>query len=223
MTEPLILAFDTSAACCAAALLSGDRILAERLEPMQKGQAERLFPMLEELLTETGHEWRSLAALGVGIGPGNFTGVRIAVAAARGLTLSLGVPAFGVSAFECVLGAMPASDRILVTLAAPRDMVHVQVFQSGVAVGRPDLVDPTDPPSGMLAGVTHVLGHRGDEIGRRFALSGETTTRPDSAVVIARIAGDRLRRGGLPAPPSPLYVRPADAAPPADPPPIILP
>ena len=49
---PLTLAFDTSAAHCAAALLSGDRVLAARIEPMTKGQAERLLVLCEELLAE---------------------------------------------------------------------------------------------------------------------------------------------------------------------------
>ncbi|HVG47436.1 MAG TPA: tRNA (adenosine(37)-N6)-threonylcarbamoyltransferase complex dimerization subunit type 1 TsaB, partial [Rubellimicrobium sp.] len=54
MAAPLILAFDTSAAHCAAALLSGDRVLTSREEPMATGQAERLMPLLEELLREAG-------------------------------------------------------------------------------------------------------------------------------------------------------------------------
>jgi hypothetical protein len=52
--DSLVLAFDTSAAHCAAALLSGDRLLAERYEPMEKGQAERLMPMLAEMLGPDG-------------------------------------------------------------------------------------------------------------------------------------------------------------------------
>ena len=98
MPDPVVLGFDTSAAHCAAALLRGDAILAHRHEEMGKGQAERLFPLLEDLLSEAGLTWRDLHVIGVGIGPGNFTGIRIAVAAARGLALSLGIPAIGISA-----------------------------------------------------------------------------------------------------------------------------
>ena len=90
MSEPLVLGFDTSAAHCAAALLCADRVVAQHAEDMGRGQAERLFPLLEELLAEGGVTWRDLTALGVGTGPGNFTGIRISVAAARGLALSLG-------------------------------------------------------------------------------------------------------------------------------------
>ena len=92
MRDPLILGFDTSAAHCAAALLCGEQCLAARHEDMTRGQAERLMPLLEDLLAEAGASWRDLARIGVGIGPGNFTGVRIAVSAARGLALSLKIP-----------------------------------------------------------------------------------------------------------------------------------
>ena len=87
MSDPLILAFDTSAAHCAAALLSGDRVLARVAEAMPRGQAERLMGLLHEVLSGSGHDWRDLDAIGVGIGPGNFTGIRISVSAARGLAL----------------------------------------------------------------------------------------------------------------------------------------
>jgi len=78
---PVLLAFDTSAAHCAAAVLAGDAIRVERREPMARGQAERLMPLLEEVLAEAGLGWHDLDALAVGIGPGNFTGIRIAVSA----------------------------------------------------------------------------------------------------------------------------------------------
>ena len=96
--RPRTLAFDTAAAHCAAVLLCGARVAARRHEPMQRGQAERLMPMLEEMLTEADHAWRDLDTIGVCTGPGNFTGCRIGVAAARGLAFGLGVPAIGVPA-----------------------------------------------------------------------------------------------------------------------------
>ena len=86
-SDSYILGFDTSAAHCAAALLRGTQVIDSRLEEMSKGQAERLMPMIEEMLAAQGLAWADLAAIGVGIGPGNFTGVRIAVSAARGLAL----------------------------------------------------------------------------------------------------------------------------------------
>ncbi|OYW58073.1 MAG: tRNA (adenosine(37)-N6)-threonylcarbamoyltransferase complex dimerization subunit type 1 TsaB, partial [Rhodobacterales bacterium 12-65-15] len=97
--ELSLLAFDTSVAHCAAALLLPDRLIL-REEAMEKGQAERLMPLLEEILADGGIGWHDLSALAVGTGPGNFTGVRIAVAAARGLALGLKIPAIGVTLLE---------------------------------------------------------------------------------------------------------------------------
>ena len=83
-----LLAFDTSGPHCAAALLLGDA-LHLRVDDMARGQAEHLMPMLEEMLAEAHMRWRDLDAIGVGVGPGNFTGIRISVSAARGLALSM--------------------------------------------------------------------------------------------------------------------------------------
>ena len=105
MPDAFSLGFDTSAAHCAAALLQGDRLLAQAHEDMARGQAERLFPLLGELLAGAGVDWRDLSVIGCGTGPGNFTGIRISVAAARGLSLSLGVPAVGVTVTEAMAHA----------------------------------------------------------------------------------------------------------------------
>ena len=120
VTRDITLAFDTSAAHCAAAVLLGDRVVT-RVEVMAKGQAERLVPMLEELLAAQGVGWPEISCIAVGVGPGNFTGVRIAVALARGLALGLGVPAIGVTGFEAVGAARTVS------IPAPRGQFYVKV------------------------------------------------------------------------------------------------
>ena len=114
-----VLAFDTSAAHCAAALLSGERVVT-RVEEMSKGQAERLVLMLDEVLAEAGVGWGDIGLVVVGTGPGNFTGIRIAVALARGLSLGLNVPAVGVTGFEAV-GA-----DCVVAIPAPRGQVYLK-------------------------------------------------------------------------------------------------
>ena len=69
---------------------------------MAKGQAERLMPLVDEIFVEAGKTAAELGAIGIGIGPGNFTGLRISVSAARGLALALARPAIGVSVFEAL-------------------------------------------------------------------------------------------------------------------------
>lgn len=201
MTAPLVLGFDTSAAHCAAALLSGDRLLAARAEEMGRGQAERLMPMLEEMLAEAGAGWRDLAALGVGTGPGNFTGIRIAVAAARGLALGLGVPAVGVTGFEA--GACARPRPLAVAIEAPRGMVYLQHF------GATGAEAPEIRPAAETGATGAPLVWLSD------------LPAADLAANIARIARDR-RRDTLPRP-APLYLRPADAAPMREAPPALLP
>ncbi|MFV0332787.1 MAG: tRNA (adenosine(37)-N6)-threonylcarbamoyltransferase complex dimerization subunit type 1 TsaB [Tropicimonas sp.] len=222
-SEPTLLAFDTSAAHCAAALLSGGAIRAERLEPMKRGQAEALMPLLEEMLAARSVGWRDLDAIAVGTGPGNFTGIRIAVSAARGLALALGIPAIGVSMFEVMAFGQP-STPCLISLSAPRGQVYLQRFEGGRATGKPALTDPLAPPPepGLPAGMT-ILGAAAEALGRHFDRPARPAGMSDIPTRIARIAALRLNSGERAERPAPLYVRPADAAPPSDPPPVLLP
>lgn len=197
-SDPLILGFDTSAAHCAAVLLSGDRILASRTETMTRGQAERLMPLLQDLLDDAAVAWCDLAAIGVGIGPGNFTGIRIAVSAARGLALGLGIPAVGVSG--CEARTALAGKDCQPAIPAPRDMVYL--------CGDGDLPELLD---------RHEAAGRAAQIG--LTLWDEPC--PDGlAVAIARLAQERWP--DTHSPPAPVYIRPADAAPPSEAPPVLL-
>ncbi len=196
--EPHILAFDTSAAHCAAALLSGGRVLASRDEQMATGQAERLLPLLEEVLAEGGIGWRDLTALAVGTGPGNFTGVRIAVAAARGLALGLGIPAIGVTRLEALAHGLPRP--VTVVEDARRGEAYVQAFDGGAA---------------RLMPMAQALALPGSRVGQ-----GGLAPAMPLAEAIAQVAAARTPPHPRPAP---FYLRGADASPPADPPPVILP
>ncbi|MCE8544856.1 tRNA (adenosine(37)-N6)-threonylcarbamoyltransferase complex dimerization subunit type 1 TsaB [Ruegeria pomeroyi] len=192
-SDPVILAFDTSAAHCAAALLVGDRIVAATAEEMTRGQAERLMPLLEEMLREAGLGWRDLDAIGVGIGPGNFTGIRISVSAARGLALGLGIPAVGVDGFEA--RAPLTLSRVLPAIPAPRDQVYLM-------------------PEG---GTAQLMPRQEAEA---FGLLQTEYAPNQLAEAIARTTATRWR--DTTTPPAPLYVRPADAAPSRDRPPVLL-
>ncbi len=210
---PLILGFDTSAAQCAAALVSGDQTLARQDEAMARGQAELLLPMLEAVLAAGGATWRDLAAVAVCTGPGNFTGLRLSVAAARGLALGLGIPAIGITRFETL--AHGTVGPALVMIAAPLDRLHVQLMRDGAADSEPQLVtvDAISAPPGAL-----VIGDGAEAVAARLGLHALPGSVPDPAFV-ARIASGRLDHSGRPAP---LYLREADAAPASEPPPRIL-
>ena len=96
--------------------------------------------MLEEVLAAGGVGWDALDAIAVCTGPGNFTGVRIAVAAARGLALALGVPAVGVTRFEAL--AEGRRGPALVLLEDRGGGVFAQLMADGAAAGAPFRADP---------------------------------------------------------------------------------
>ena len=236
--KPRILAFDTSGPHCAAALIIDGRIVQSRFEEMTRGQAERLMPMLEEVLQAEGAVWEELDAIGVGIGPGNFTGIRISVSAARGLALALGIPAIGVSAFEIARGpaSQAAPEYQIVTQTGLRDTVFLQHFQAGRPSGEPYAlasghhdwmqIDLEIPPKG-----TELLGPFAENLMLAFGMGApglypfntSDIDWPRAPEVIGRVALEKLTSGQHIEAPKPLYIRPADAAPACDPPPVILP
>ncbi|MBF9058352.1 tRNA (adenosine(37)-N6)-threonylcarbamoyltransferase complex dimerization subunit type 1 TsaB [Rhodobacterales bacterium HKCCSP123] len=202
-SEPLILAFDTSAAHCAAALLSGDRVLAAAHEDMGKGQAERLMPLIAEVVAAGGATLSDLDAIGVGVGPGNFTGIRISVSAARGLALALGIPAVGVGTLEARAEGLPRP--LTVIDDARRGEVYAQAFDDAEPEG-PMLLDAGE--IGLVLSTDAVTGTAAE------AVPGSAVLPPalPLAEAIARIAARRYHDPTLPRP-APLYIRAADAAP----------
>lgn len=197
------LAFDCSQPHCAIAFLEGDA-LSTAIEPMAKGQAERLLPLVSCGLAERSWSWEDITAIGVGIGPGNFTGTRIAVAAARGLAMGCGIPAVGVTTLEAM--AFGTDGRVSVAVNGPRDQLYVQAFENGRAESGPSLValDQAQTSSARL----------GDWPGGT-AVPTETWIGHMARITAARAPGETP-------PPAPLYLRPADAALPSEAPPRIL-
>lgn len=212
-----VLAFDTSDARCAAALLHQGKITL-RCDEMAKGQAEHLIPMLQEMLGDAGLGFGDLDGIGVGIGPGNFTGIRISVSAARGLALGLDRPAIGVSTLEAL--AFGATGPVLSVADARQNRTYVQLFD-GAASSQPQMVTMERDAILNAAPETTpaVIGSVAPAIS---ALTGWPCAAPAMPLLeaMARIALSRLDAPcGAPAP---LYLRPADAAPARDSAPVML-
>ena len=206
--NPLILAFDTSAAHCAAALLLGDQILAQTQQDMAKGQAERLFPLLQDLLHQAGKDWPDLDAIGVCTGPGNFTGVRISVASARGLALSLKIPAVGISKLEAM--AYGTKGTSLSVLDARRERFYVQSFTDGIAQNTPQMIEEAD----LIERVqnANTIHTSGEDIA---ILANRPIDHADHIIsAVARLTAQRFAT--TTDRPAPLYLRAPDAAPAKD-------
>lgn len=227
MTAPMpaaVLAFDTACDACSAAVWRDGAVLAREFVAMARGQSEALLPMIERVMAAAKLEFADLAAIGVTVGPGAFTGLRIGLAAARAIALASGKPAVGVTTLEAIAAALaPAPGSLVVAIDAKREDLYVQQFAGG-AVWRPASAPIAQLPAAVAlpAGPFAIAG---DGAARLYAaLDGEARARatliadhalPDAAVV-ARLAAAHLVSGEAVVSPRPLYLRPPDAKLPQD-------
>lgn len=209
----MILGIDTSAGQCAVALDTGAGVIARR-EEMAKGHAEALFPMIDAVLAEAGAGMSAVTRVAVCTGPGSFTGVRIGVAAARGLALGLGAEALGISRFEALAAEARAGSPghpVAVILKGRPGTAFLQGFDvDGTPQGAPELVTEA-----ALEGMIPPLALRVGDAGVARSVLAHGLADP---AVIVRLAAGRAA-ADLPAP---LYLRGADAALPREEPPVIL-
>ncbi|MEM5471184.1 tRNA (adenosine(37)-N6)-threonylcarbamoyltransferase complex dimerization subunit type 1 TsaB [Hoeflea sp. AS60] len=137
----LTLAIDCSARFCSAALFneSEGRILAAASPDIGRGHAEQLPAVLQSVLTEAGVDLSQVTRIAITIGPGSFAGIRVGVAFARGLALSLGVPVVGVGSLEAI--AIPAARQngkaTMAVLDAKRDHVWAILVDADGALIEP--------------------------------------------------------------------------------------
>ena len=186
-----LLAIDTAAPRLQLALLVGERADA-LVEDMAQGQAERIFPAIDELLARNGVAYADLARIAVTTGPGSFTGLRIGLSAARGLGLALDIPVIGVPSL-LALSLATQCEATAVLLDARREEAYFQLF-SGPAI-------PVSAPQLLPM----------DEARRRVPAGAEILTSP--LVDIAAMAGLAATLDPTAYPPDAAYVRGADAKP----------
>lgn len=214
----ILLAIDTAANLCAAALWDTDA-RTERgrsVETMATGHAERLMAMIDAALSDAKLAYADLGAVAVSVGPGSFTGVRVGVSTARGLALALSIPAIGVSTLDAIaaetLASHPGSDT-LVAIDAGRGNAYVGVYDAfamlrygPVMLTFDETVELARTGNPVLAGtaaagVAAALG-TGLHIASRDATA--------DIAIYARLAATRGPSGEKPVP---LYLRPPDAKP----------
>ncbi len=206
-----ILALDASGAACSVAVMRGSNLLAARRQPMDRGHAEALMPLVMEAMDEAALGFADLAAIAVGVGPGSFTGIRIALAAARGLGLAAKRPVVGIDSFSAVAAQLARSDlagrSLLVVIESKRNELFGQYFDSDLRlIGGPLVLAPDALLQQRPAGSLLIAGDGAARLspGTDIVLTPQVL-RPD-AKAIARLvqAGQHL----LPA--RPLYLRGAD-------------
>ncbi len=219
-----LLAIDTSSGSCSAALWEKGSILAESFSAMDRGQSEAILPMVLAVLERAGCSFADLDAIAVTRGPGSFTGVRIGLAAARGLALACGKPILGLSAFEVLAQRLRAEQSGLpglIIIESGRAEVFVQAFDSeGNAVSEAACLLP-DALAGSLAKTGWLLtGNAAERAAPALASAGlrakvGRNCQPISATEVARLAAGRPLPGSDCPPPSPMYLRAADVSSPS--------
>lgn len=198
-----ILAIDTALGACATAIAAGEDVRALRSEPMARGHAERLAPLVAELMADAGLAFADLDRIVVTTGPGSFTGVRVGLSFARALALALDRPCIGVGSLEAF--ALEAGEEGLRGAAIPAPSgVYAAIYRTGAALVAPALFE--NGAAAALAG--HGASWRGPAAA---AFGGAPSETIDIAALARRAA--RLDPGRFP--PAPMYLRAPDARLPA--------
>src|SRR5271156_4605372 len=216
-----VLAIDTALAACSAAVLdtANGGILASESLAMIRGHAEALMPLVERVVKATGFPFREFDRVVVTTGPGSFTGLRVGIAAARGLGLAADIPVVGVSTLSAYAAPYLGADEISPVVAAidaRHQHVYLQVFGPGgrtlVAARLAPLAEAVRAASETS---TRIVGSAAQAVAAALA-----ETAPMPATVDARGAPDITRVAQIgamapegSAPPKPQYLRAPDAQP----------
>ena len=209
-----LLVIDTALGLCSAALTEDGRVLAARSEPMVRGHQERLAGLVDELMRGAGADFASLDRIGVTVGPGSFTGLRVGLAFAKGLGAAVGIPVAGVGTLSALAGSAESSRLTAAVIDARRGQVYVQYFKGMIPINPADAVTVDEAASQLIniesSGPTRLVGPGAGLLAERFPQAAvDDRAGPDPAA-IARMATAQPITS-----PEPLYLRAADAKLPA--------
>ncbi len=216
-----VLAIDTALEACSAAVLDTAQpaIAARESIAMLRGHAEALIPLIARVLDRAGLEFAALDRIAVTVGPGSFTGLRVGIAAARGIALAAGKPAVGLSTLAAFAAPLIAADDTLPVVSAidaRHDHVYLQVFgPGGRTIVAPRLVPLREALRAAAIGVPRLTGTAAAMLaaawpaGERAPSLVDARRAPDIDWV-ARLGAAAVETG---MPPKPLYLRAPDAQP----------
>lgn len=214
-----ILAVDTALAACSTAILDDERVLAHCVEPMERGHAERLAPMVRDAMAAARLDFAILDRLAVTVGPGTFTGQRVGYAFMRGLRLVLGRPLVGVTTLAAMAQAAMAETGTsaaavlhdakrgeVYVLAAGQIVVPLQIaaFEDAMCMIRDASVEKSAPLA--LAGTA--ADSAAATLDKRHVKFLKTGIIAPDALWVARMA---LWAPEPESVPRPVYLRPPDA------------
>jgi tRNA threonylcarbamoyladenosine biosynthesis protein TsaB len=209
----MLLAVDTALGACSVALLDGEKTRIHIFEPMERGHAERLAPMVDEAMKAAHADFDGLTRLAVTTGPGTFTGQRVGLAFMRGLRLALQIPLIGITTLDAMAAAAmdeTGQARAAAIHDARREEAYL-LLKDGDAITQSPVVLPfAQAVTRIQAFGACVLAGTGaaqarETLGDDFVLSH---IRQPDAVWVARLA---LTCSAPQEAPGPLYLRAPDA------------
>ena len=221
-----ILAIDTALNACSVAITDGAETRAFNHEIRSRGHAETLLPLIRSLMSEAKLSFPDLDLVAVTVGPGTFTGLRIGLAAARGISLAAAKPCVGVTTLESLaasVDARTAGPQIIVpAIDARRQEVYLQSFKYDEEPHFPNAISPpiaspiTEASDHIVNQPLLLLGNGAALLEQSGALKDynfkilDQEPNPD-ARIIAKIAASRASTVKVGTPPAPLYLRSPDA------------
>jgi tRNA threonylcarbamoyladenosine biosynthesis protein TsaB len=220
----LILAIDTALDACAVAVLdtATGKTIAQASEPMARGHAEALMPMIAVIMKQSRVAYAELDRIVVTNGPGSFTGLRVGLSAARGIALAAGKPAVGVTtltAYAAPLVAENAGHPVFAAIDARHDQVYYQVVAGdGSSLLLPRL-GPIDEALGAARfGAPRLVGNAAAILAQRWPADAPRPLQvdPKPAPEIAWVGWLGAAATPERAPPRPFYLRAPDAKPQRD-------
>jgi tRNA threonylcarbamoyladenosine biosynthesis protein TsaB len=226
--NPTVLALDSAGQACSVAVWRDGALAAHRLAAMARGHGERLLPMVAETMKAASLDMAALDVIAVTIGPGSFTGLRIGLAAARGLGLALARPVVGITSFLAVAAALPAPLRegraIFVALDTRREDLFLQRFDAALRAAEPArLVTPRELVAALPAQPVLLAGDGLPLVAPLLPRDRDVLLAPgpghaDAAALAALAARLLIEGGDLPEGqlrrPEPFYLRAPDVGPP---------
>ncbi|SDE60823.1 tRNA threonylcarbamoyladenosine biosynthesis protein TsaB [Kordiimonas lacus] len=210
MTDMTLLAIDTCEGTCSAALVRESETLTSRMERIGRGHAERLLPMIAELMAEAGIGYGDLDRIAVCTGPGTFTGLRIGLSVARGLALTKGLSCVGLMSLPVLAAQAGAGSGAIVhaIVMGRGGQGFYQAYQGTRPDGLPQPISDAECLDGDVI-VAKVAAQPGVVVGSGASLVGaESSHDAVDPVVLARLACGLDPSNYTP---EPAYLRDADA------------